>query len=187
VTDSALLHRYVHMRDFSVPKWRYPALQNLPNEGNAKCLLPPAFVTRSGTTPSLLTRTEQYSTLEESVHYSKCVLPAFYRGGHAKGFFSLDTPWCPRGLFPVTAGWGMSPSPLPRAQRYPTGSNPAAHKKIPIISPSPSPLTFSGLRSLVEANSSIQNCCVEESLPDTGVQKQHRFVLQLPSVLYSLL
>jgi hypothetical protein len=30
VTDSAHLHRYVHMRDFSVPKWRYPALQNLP-------------------------------------------------------------------------------------------------------------------------------------------------------------
>jgi hypothetical protein len=30
VTDSALLHIYVHMRDFSVRKWRYPALQNLP-------------------------------------------------------------------------------------------------------------------------------------------------------------
>jgi hypothetical protein len=32
-------------------------------------------------------------------------------------------------------------------------------------------------RSLVKANSSIQNCCVEKSLPDAGVQKHHRFVI----------
>jgi hypothetical protein len=30
VTDSARLHRYVHMRDFYIRKWRYRTQQNLP-------------------------------------------------------------------------------------------------------------------------------------------------------------
>jgi hypothetical protein len=66
------------------------AFQSAGDEGNAKCLLP-SFRNGSGATPSLLTRTEQYSTLEESVDYSKCTFQTFYRGG----FFWLDTPWCP--------------------------------------------------------------------------------------------
>jgi hypothetical protein len=51
----------------------------------------PSFRNGSGTIPSLLTRTEQYSTLEESVDCSKCIFQTFYRGG----FFWLDSPWCP--------------------------------------------------------------------------------------------
>jgi hypothetical protein len=77
------------------------AFRSAGNEGNAKCLLPPAFVTRSGTrvtTPSLLTSTEQYSTLEESVDYSKCVFPAFYREGRERLFFRGVPALRPRSL-----------------------------------------------------------------------------------------
>jgi hypothetical protein len=83
------------------------AFQSAGTEGNAKCLLPPVFVTRSGTTPSLLTCTEQYSTLEESVDYSKCVFPAFYRGGTRKLFFRWK-------LSGVPAGIWLSPQSFPR-------------------------------------------------------------------------
>jgi hypothetical protein len=84
------------------------ALWSAGNAGNAKCLLPPVFLTRSGTTPSLLTRTEQYSTLEEPVDYLKCVFSAFYRGGNTKNLFR----WIQRG---VPVGSLVVPVPVPVA------------------------------------------------------------------------
>jgi hypothetical protein len=82
--------------------------------------LPPASVTRSGTTLPLLTRSERCSGLEEPVDYLKCVFSAFYRGGHLFRWVQqrvvLARPrgiGCPRGEFPVPAGAGLSPSPSP--------------------------------------------------------------------------
>jgi hypothetical protein len=56
--------------------------QSADHERNPKCLLPPASITRRGTTLSLLTRRERCSELEEPVDYLNCVFSASYRGGH---------------------------------------------------------------------------------------------------------
>jgi hypothetical protein len=64
-------------------------------------LLPPASVTRSGTTLPLLTRSERCSELEQPVDYLKCVFSAFYRGGHLFRWVQQRVVPRARGEFPV--------------------------------------------------------------------------------------
>jgi hypothetical protein len=104
--------------------------QSADHERNAKCLLPPASVTRSGTTLPLLTRSERCSELEEPVDYLKCVFSAFYREGHLFRWLQRGGP---AGNFLSPRGpHGVIPVPVPVApcralQISPPCASPARH------------------------------------------------------------